>query len=97
MSLIERRSKASDRFKFVDFDIEGSALADIVTNRRRNRVLAQLQRNNPDVLLSFTLPVMPSGLTDIGLNMLQDAQSAGVRIDAVNIMVGTLFDTFVTL
>jgi hypothetical protein len=73
-------------FKFIDFDIEGANLADTVTNQRRNRVLAHLQRNNSDVLLSFTLPVLPTGLTEIGLNLLRDAKSVGVRIDAVNIM-----------
>ena len=50
-------------FKFVYFDIEGSALANKVSVKRRNWVLAILQRQNTSLLLSFTLPVLPSGLT----------------------------------
>lgn len=76
-------------FKFVYFYIEGSALANKVSVKRRNWVLATLQRQNTSLLLSYTLPVMPTGLTLGGLNLLSHAYSVGVRIDFVNILVAT--------
>jgi hypothetical protein len=69
----------------VDFDIEGGALGDVAANPRRAQAIAQLQRQkNLDV--SFTLPVLPSGLTQDGVNLLQNAKANGVRVDSVNVM-----------
>jgi hypothetical protein len=80
--------KAIDRFQLtkVDFDIEGGALPDTAANTRRAQAIAELQRQHPDLDVSFTLPVMPEGLTQDGVNLLSDAASHGVRISAVNIM-----------
>ncbi|MGW0872561.1 glycoside hydrolase family 18 protein [Streptomyces sp. NPDC002740] len=70
----------------VDFDIEGGALPDTAANTRRAQAIVELQRQHPDLDVSFTLPVMPEGLTQDGVNLLAGAKSAGVAIDTVNIM-----------
>ncbi|MEU0371576.1 cellulose binding domain-containing protein [Streptomyces sp. NPDC006283] len=70
----------------VDFDIEGAALPDTAANSRRSQAIAQLQKSHPDLNVSFTLPVMPEGLTQPGVDLLADAKKNGVRVDAVNIM-----------
>ncbi|MYR94112.1 MULTISPECIES: cellulose binding domain-containing protein [unclassified Streptomyces] len=70
----------------VDFDIEGAALPDTAANTRRAQAIAQLQKKYPDLDVAFTLPVMPEGLTQPGIDLLADARKNGVRVDAVNIM-----------
>jgi hypothetical protein len=70
----------------IDFDIEGSALPDAGANALRDQAIVGLQAANPDLKVSFTLPVLPTGLTADGLNLLQGAMNHGVRIDMVNIM-----------
>ncbi|MCH0540304.1 cellulose binding domain-containing protein [Streptomyces sp. MUM 203J] len=70
----------------VDFDIEGAALPDTAANSRRAQAVAALQKAHPGLDVSFTLPVMPEGLTQAGVDLLADAKRNGVRIDAVNIM-----------
>ncbi|MFD4584677.1 cellulose binding domain-containing protein [Streptomyces sp. NPDC058423] len=80
--------KVVDRYGLtkVDFDIEGAALPDATANTRRSQAIAQLQKKHPGLDVSFTLPVMPEGLTQPGVDLLADARRNGVRIDAVNIM-----------
>ncbi|WP_406395027.1 cellulose binding domain-containing protein [Streptomyces sp. NBC_00887] len=70
----------------VDFDIEGGALPDTAANSRRSQAIAQLQKKHPGLDVSYTLPVMPEGLTQPGVDLLADAKKNGVRVDAVNIM-----------
>ncbi|MEV4946011.1 cellulose binding domain-containing protein [Streptomyces sp. NPDC053755] len=80
--------KVVDQYKLtkVDFDIEGAALPDAAANTRRSQAIAQLQKSHPGLNVSFTLPVMPEGLTQPGVDLLADAKRNGVRVDAVNIM-----------
>ena len=80
--------KAVDQYKLtkVDFDIEGGALPDTAANTRRAQAIAKLQQQHPGLDVSFTLPVMPEGLTQDGVNLLADAKANGVNIAAVNIM-----------
>lgn len=80
--------KVIDAYKLtkVDFDIEGAALPDAAANTRRAQAVAQLQKTYPDLDVAFTLPVMPEGLTQPGVDLLADARKNGVRVDAVNIM-----------
>ncbi|GGZ23057.1 glycoside hydrolase family 18 protein [Streptomyces poonensis] len=70
----------------VDFDVEGGALPNTAANTRRAQAIAKLQADHPDLDVSFTLPVMPEGLTQDGVNLLADAKANGVGIDTVNIM-----------
>ncbi|WP_229870004.1 polysaccharide lyase family 7 protein [Streptomyces flaveolus] len=74
----------------VDFDIEGSALADTAANTRRNQALAALQKDveaaGGHLDVQFTLPSGTDGLQADGVAMLQDAEKAGLRVSLVNIM-----------
>lgn len=80
--------KAVDAFKLtkVDFDVEGGALPNTAANTRRAQAIAKLQAQHPNLDVSFTLPVMPEGLTQDGVNLLSNAKSNGVKISTVNIM-----------
>ncbi|MER7106296.1 glycoside hydrolase family 18 protein [Streptomyces sp. NPDC000229] len=80
--------KVVDQYKLtkVDFDVEGAALPDTAANTRRAQAIAQLQKSHPGLDVSFTLPVMPEGLTQPGVDLLADARKNGVKIGAVNIM-----------
>jgi len=70
----------------VDFDVEGGALPNTTANTNRAKAIAKLQAQHPDLDVSFTLPVMPEGLTQDGVNLLSNAKSNGVALDTVNIM-----------
>ncbi|MGW7378484.1 glycoside hydrolase family 18 protein [Streptomyces sp. NPDC054794] len=80
--------KAVDAYKLtkVDFDVEGGALPNTAANTRRAQAIAKLQAQHPNLDVSFTLPVMPEGLTQDGVNLLSNAKSNGVKINTVNIM-----------
>lgn len=93
---------AMDRYNFthIDFDIEGAAQAEPASIDRRNKAIAALQANaamftsamitsgaqNKTLHVSFTLPALPTGLTQDGMNVLNNALANGVVIDEVNIM-----------
>ncbi|MET7856839.1 cellulose binding domain-containing protein [Streptomyces sp. NPDC005318] len=80
--------KVIDAYKLtkVDFDIEGGALPDTAANSRRAQAIAQLQKSHPSLDVSFTLPVMPEGLTQPGVDLIADAKKNGVKVGAVNVM-----------
>ncbi|MGW2331278.1 chitinase [Streptomyces sp. NPDC001700] len=95
--LAEAYGEVVDRFKLtkMDFDIEGKALKNAEANTRRAQAIAALQKENPGLDVSFTLPVMPTGLTRDGAELVADAEKNGVKISAVNIMAmdyGTFYD-----
>ncbi|TCR24889.1 chitinase [Streptomyces sp. BK205] len=69
-----------------DFDIEGDALTDSDSVRLRSEAIALLQKQRSDLAVSFTLPVMPSGLDDGGVALLESANDHGVQVSTVNIM-----------
>ena len=74
----------------IDFDIEGAAVADTASIDRRSQAIAALQQaataSGKTLYVSFTLPVLPTGLDANGLNVLQSALKYGVKISTVNIM-----------
>lgn len=72
--------------KYIDFDVEGAAVADTTSINLRNQAIATLEANNPGLKVSYTLPVLPSGLTGQGVSVLSSAKAAGVSLDAVNVM-----------
>ncbi|MFC4036480.1 cellulose binding domain-containing protein [Streptomyces polygonati] len=80
--------KVIDQYKLtkVDFDVEGGALPDTAANTRRAQAVAQLQRGHSGLQVSYTLPAMPTGLTQDGIDLLANAKSNGVDVHAVNIM-----------
>lgn len=80
----------------VDFDIEGSALTDMASIDRRNKALNALEHANPGLKVSYTLPVLPSGLTGADLALLRNAAANDVEVNVVNVMTmdyGTAFST----
>ncbi len=72
--------------KYIDFDVEGAAVADHASIDRRNQAIATLEANNPGLRVSYTLPVLPTGLTSDGVAVLTSAKNNGANLDAVNIM-----------
>ncbi|BCJ53520.1 sugar hydrolase [Actinoplanes sp. NBRC 14428] len=74
------------KLKYIDLDIEGAASADAASIARRSTALAALQKANPGLKISLTLPVLPEGLTNDGLDVVRSAKNAGVDVDLVNIM-----------
>lgn len=80
----------------LDFDIEGAALGDTASLTLRSQAIASLQTTGiaagKPVEVSFTLPVMPTGLTADGLRAVQIAVDNRVQISHVNIMAMDYFD-----
>jgi cellulose binding protein with CBM2 domain len=70
----------------IDFDIEGAAVDDTAANALRDQALVALQKANPGLQVSFTLPVLPSGLPSDEDAVLTGAVQAGVNISAVDVM-----------
>lgn len=70
----------------LDFDIEGDEIRDPASIARRSQAIAALQAANDGLVISFTLPVLPTGLTAEGLAVLESALAHGVEISVVNIM-----------
>ncbi|BCL83247.1 exported chitinase [Ktedonobacteria bacterium brp13] len=80
----------------LDFDVENNAVTDQASIDRRNQALAALQAQNKNLLIDYTLPVLPTGLTQDGLNVIQSAIKYNVNINIVNGMAmdyGTGIDT----
>ncbi|MER7567971.1 chitinase [Streptomyces sp. NPDC097941] len=69
-----------------DFDIEGDALTDSDSVDLRSEAIALLQEERSGLAVSFTLPVMPSGLDDDSVALLQSANDKSVQVSTVNIM-----------
>jgi chitinase len=79
----------------IDFDIEGAAIADPTSVNLRFHAIAALEAANPGLIVSVTIPVLPTGPDGNGDTFLQAAQADGARIDLVNIMTmdyGPSFD-----
>ena len=70
----------------LDFDVEGAAIADTAAAARQMQAMKDLKASNPSLQFSMTLPVLASGLTNDGVNILKAAKTAGIRIDVVNLM-----------
>nr|WSY50627.1 carbohydrate binding domain-containing protein [Streptomyces sp. NBC_00886] len=70
----------------LDFDIEGAAIADTAAAARQMQAMKDLKASNPNLQFSMTLPVLTSGLTGDGVNILKAAKNAGIKIDVVNVM-----------
>ncbi|MFS8204886.1 chitinase [Streptomyces sp. CWNU-52B] len=78
-----------------DFDVEGEQLSDSASVALRSEAIALLQKERDDLAVTFTLPVMPSGLDDDGVALLESANDKGVQVSTVNIMTmnyGSAYD-----
>ncbi|MFK4100970.1 chitinase [Streptomyces sp. NPDC019531] len=69
-----------------DFDIEGDTLTDSDSVELRSEAIALLQKERSDLAVSFTLPVMPSGIDDDSVALLESANNNSVQVSTVNIM-----------
>src|SRR4026209_151680 len=70
----------------LDFDIEGGAITDQASVNRRNQALVGLKAANPNLVISYTLPVLPTGLVASGVNILNSVKTSGLNLNVVNIM-----------
>ncbi len=70
----------------IDFDIEGAAVADPASIALNAAALKLLQTARPDLEVWYTLPVLPTGLTADGINVVDQALKAGVKLDGINVM-----------
>ena len=90
--LVKAYQSVIDSYKLthIDFDIEGAWVAHPRSIRLRSQALAILQKNaakaGRKLKIWLTLPVMPYGLTQDGLNVVKSAVAAGVNLAGVNIM-----------
>ncbi|MBR7832410.1 cellulose binding domain-containing protein [Actinospica durhamensis] len=70
----------------IDFDVEGAAIADTTSINLRNQAIAILESEDSGLQVSYTLPVLPTGLTGEGVAVLSNAKADGASIAAVNVM-----------
>jgi len=74
----------------VDFDIEGASQQDSAAVARNFQAVAQLQSDyaakGRPLHVTLTLPTMPTGLTQDGVNVVTAAIANKVAFDAVNLM-----------
>ncbi len=70
----------------IDFDIEGAPLDYTPNNDVRFKAINGLEAANPGLVVSVTLPVLPTGLAPDGVAFLNLAKQDGTRIDLVNVM-----------
>jgi hypothetical protein len=70
----------------IDFDIEGAPLDYTADNDLRFKAIAALEAADPGLVVSVTLPVLPTGLAADGVAFLSLAKQDGARIDLVNVM-----------
>ena len=70
----------------IDFDIEGADEGNTASLDRRFQAIALLEAANPNLSVSLTLPVLPTGLDATGLGVLKAAIAEGTRVDLVNVM-----------
>lgn len=90
--------KVIDQYKFtwLDFDVEGNNLEHgKIDSERRNSALARLQKKNPGLIISYTLPVDPNGISDASRALLADAKAKGVKVHSANLMVMFFGKTFI--
>ncbi|MBN1409607.1 MAG: hypothetical protein JW969_02095 [Spirochaetales bacterium] len=73
-----------------DFDIEGGVNVTVLAN-----ALAGLKKANPNKIISLTLPVLPIGLVQAGLDIVNACHNAGFHPDCINVMAmdyGSYYD-----
>ena len=92
-TLVAEYKKVIDTYKVtrLDYDVEVSFLnsmdsTTMASRERMGQAIAILQKENPKLVIGFTLPVMPYGLTPTGIKFVNAMQALDVRIDYINIM-----------
>jgi hypothetical protein len=69
---------------YIDFDIENGVTAPGIGVR--SQAIAGLATANPGLVVSLTLPVLPTGLTATGVSILNSAHANNAPIATVNVM-----------
>ena len=69
----------------VDFDIENTALGDTSNELKRFQAIAILEKEDPSLTVSLTIPMTSVGLPGTGTGEIQQAIAAGARIDVFGI------------
>ncbi|HEY2498403.1 MAG TPA: carbohydrate-binding protein [Candidatus Angelobacter sp.] len=72
--------------KMLDFDIEGGAVSNQAALTLRDQALKGLKAANAGLVISYTLPVLPTGLIASGVNVLTTAKNDGFTPDIINVM-----------
>lgn len=85
-SVLNKYSVNSSTPVRLDFDIEGGATTDQASINRRNQALVGLKNANPGLVISYTLPVLPTGLVASGVNILNSVKASGLTLNVVNVM-----------
>src|SRR6266545_1563510 len=70
----------------LDFDIEGAAIADTGSIKRRYQAINALLARNRGLVISVTIPVLENGPDFFGEAFLRAARTNGTRISIVNAM-----------
>jgi chitinase len=70
----------------IDFDIEGAPETNQASLTLRDAAVKGLEAANPGLQVSYTLPVLPTGLDNSGLNIVDTEVKDGVDISVINIM-----------
>ncbi|KAI9349684.1 hypothetical protein BDR26DRAFT_891750 [Obelidium mucronatum] len=71
---------------WADFDVEGGAISNTATVDMRNQAIAIMQAKQPNIKISYTLPVTHTGLAASGINVINSAVRNNARVDVLNIM-----------
>ena len=77
-----------DKYKarILDFDVEHLAIEDPVSIDRRSAALTALVAANPGLLINYTLPATPQGLTRESVNVISSAVKYKTPVNIVNLM-----------
>ena len=78
----------------LDFDIENAMQTNNTKLDQMMQALLVIQQQNPNIKISFTLPVMPYGLASGGNNVLARAKANGFNNYLVNVMAMDYGSTF---
>jgi chitinase len=90
--LVEQYQAIIDEYDLthLDFDIEGIWVLDIEATSRQSQAIAIIQdymeNENRPLNIWFTLPVLPDGLTQSGLEVVRSALENNVELAGINIM-----------
>lgn len=84
--LVQKYSSVILRYdlKYIDFDIEGKALADKIANGARAQAIIELKKLFPHLYISLTVAVMPFGLGEDVLALINQTPCDMVNIMAMN-------------
>ncbi|MGH3121370.1 MAG: fibronectin type III domain-containing protein, partial [Streptosporangiaceae bacterium] len=80
----------------IDFDVEGAEIAYTANNAMRFQAINALEAANPGLVVSVTIPVLPSGPDANGQAFLAAAQAAGTRIGVINAMAMDYYGSYDT-